>query len=81
VEAGLTPLAALNAATYNPARFFGLENELGLVKENYLADLLLLDANPLEDIRNTTHINGVVRAGRYYSRSELDAMLAGTSKK
>lgn len=80
VESGLTPLEALKTATLNPARFFGMEETLGLIEKGYLADLVLLDANPLEDIRNTTKIRAMVRAGRYYSRRELDALLAGAKQ-
>jgi adenine deaminase len=56
VEAGLTPLQALQAATLNPARFLGRTADIGTVAEGWLADLVLLDANPLEDITNTTRI-------------------------
>lgn len=80
VESGLTPLEALKTATLNPARFFGMEDTLGLVRKGYLADLVLLDANPLEDIRNSTKIQAVIRAGRYYSRRELDALLKSAKK-
>jgi hypothetical protein len=53
VKAGLTPIEALQAATLNPARYLGKEKELGTVERGKLADLVLLDDNPLEDIRNT----------------------------
>jgi imidazolonepropionase-like amidohydrolase len=75
VEAGLSPLAALQAATLNPAKYFGLTDALGTVEEGKLADLLLLDANPLEDISNTKTIAAVVANGRYFSRQELDQLL------
>jgi hypothetical protein len=76
VEAGLTPRAALQTATINPARFAGLENEVGRVAVGYSADLILLDANPLEDIRNTRRINAVVLRGQRLDRLALDGMLA-----
>ncbi len=76
VRAGLTPMQALQAATLNPARFMGRENELGTVEKGKLADLVLLDANPLLDIRNTTKISAVVQDGRLFPRAALDAMLA-----
>lgn len=76
VEAGLTPLQALQAATINPARFLGKEKEMGQVEVGKLADLVLLDANPLDDIGNLDKIAGVVAAGRYFSRRDLDEMLA-----
>jgi hypothetical protein len=74
-ESGLTPMEALQTATRNPARYFGILNETGTVEEGKSADLVLLDANPLEDIQNTQKISGVVMRGRYYSRQDLDAML------
>jgi imidazolonepropionase-like amidohydrolase len=61
----------------NPAKFLGRENELGTLEKGKLADMVLLDANPLDDIRNTQKIAGVVANGRYFSRADLDKMLAG----
>ncbi len=75
VKGGLTPLAALQSATINPARFLGREAELGTVAQGKLADLVLLDANPLESIGNTARITAVVQNGRYLSRTELDRLL------
>ena len=72
---GLTPVDALRAATVNPAAFFGLERELGAVRPGYRADLLLLDRNPLEDIRRTKQIAGVMRDGRWFDRRALDGLL------
>jgi imidazolonepropionase-like amidohydrolase len=79
VAAGFTPLAALKTATLNPAIFFGREKELGTVEEGKVADLVLLDANPLVDIRNTQKIAAVVVRGRYLARKELDGLLAGAA--
>jgi imidazolonepropionase-like amidohydrolase len=76
VEAGLTPLQALQAATLNPVRFLGKEKDMGRVEGGNLADLVLLDANPLDDIGNLDKVDGVVAAGRFYSRRDLDEMLA-----
>jgi Amidohydrolase family len=78
VQAGLTPMQALQAATLNPARFMGREKDLGTVATGKIADLVLLDANPLEDIGNTRKISAVVFAGQLYSRASLDEMLAKT---
>jgi imidazolonepropionase-like amidohydrolase len=75
VEAGLSPLDAIKTATLNPARYFNLENELGSIKENMWADLVLLEANPLENIHNTRRIHAVIKQGRYFARSELDEVL------
>ncbi|HWF89377.1 MAG TPA: amidohydrolase family protein [Pyrinomonadaceae bacterium] len=75
VIAGLTPLEALRAATLNPAKFFGLDQTLGTIEQGKIADLVLLDANPLVDIRNTQRINAVVANGRFFDRKALDKML------
>lgn len=77
VDAGFTPLEALQTATLNAARFFGMEKQSGAIGEGKLADAVLLTANPLVDIMNTQEIAGVIANGRYYSRAELDKMLAG----
>jgi len=74
-ESGLTNMEALQTATRNPARYFGILQETGTVEVGKSADLILLDADPLEDIRNTQKINTVVMRGHYYSRADLDAML------
>jgi imidazolonepropionase-like amidohydrolase len=76
VEAGLTPLAALQAATRNPAQVLGLADSLGRIEAGKLADLVLLDADPLEDIRNTQKIRAVVADGQLYRRADLDRLLA-----
>jgi imidazolonepropionase-like amidohydrolase len=79
VKAGLTPLQALQTATLNPAKFLGRSSQLGTVEKGKLADLVLLDANPLEDIGNTRKIRAVVLAGHYFSRADLDQMLDGVA--
>jgi hypothetical protein len=76
VEAGLTPMQALRAATYNPARFLGMSDSVGTIEKGKLADFVLLDANPLDDIRHTQRIRAVVANGRYFSYEALRAMLA-----
>jgi imidazolonepropionase-like amidohydrolase len=80
VRAGLTPLQALQTATRNPAEFMGRLSDMGTVEPGKLADLVLLDANPLEDITNTRKIRAVVLAGRYFGRDDLDRMLAGVKR-
>lgn len=75
VAAGLTPAEALAAATTGPARFFGEEASAGSVAVGKRADLVLLEANPLDDIRNTRRIRAVVAGGRLYDRAALDALL------
>ncbi len=76
VAAGFTPLEALQAATLDPARFLEKTKDFGAVEKGRVADLVLLDANPLDDIRNTRTIAAVVANGRYFSREELDRILA-----
>ncbi len=73
-QAGLSPMEALQTATRNPALFPGL-SDTGTIEKGKRADLVLLDANPLDDIRNTKKIRSVVLAGRYFSRADLDELL------
>jgi hypothetical protein len=75
VAVGLSPADVLRTATINPARFAGLESHVGRVEHGYAADLVLLDANPLEDIRNTRRINSVILRGHILDRAALDDML------
>jgi imidazolonepropionase-like amidohydrolase len=76
VQAGLTPGEALKTATCNPAKFLGMFDRLGTAEKGKLADLVLLDANPLEDIHNTQKIRAVVLNGKYLDRAALDNLLA-----
>ena len=75
---GLTPLEALRTATLNPAKLLKGTDSLGTVAPGKLADLVLLDANPLADITNTTTIRAVVANGRYFDRAALDRVLIET---
>lgn len=77
VAAGFTPMEALQTATINPAKFLGKENDLGTIEPGKYADLVLLSANPLDDIGNTQKIAAVIVNGHYISREGLDQMLAG----
>jgi imidazolonepropionase-like amidohydrolase len=74
--AGLTPLQVLQAATKNAADFFGKLDSMGTVEKGKIADLVLLDANPLESIENATKIRAVVVNGRLLDRAALDRMQA-----
>ena len=76
VAAGLSPAEALAAATWHPAQAFGLGSQLGTVEVGKLADLLLLNANPLVDIRNTQQIEAVVANGRLYGAQERATAMA-----
>lgn len=75
VEAGLTPFQALQAATVNPSHFLHAQAEWGTIERGKRADLVLLSANPLENIRNTTQIEGVSVGGKWIPRTELDQMV------
>jgi len=79
VAAGFTPLEALQTATLNPARFLGIDEQLGTIEKGKLADLVLLNGNPLEDISNTQKIAAVIVNGHYYSGKDLEKMLAGVA--
>ncbi len=76
VEMGLTPLQALQAATRNAAEATGRLDQVGTIERGRRADLVLLDADPLVDIRNTRRVNTVIVAGRLLDRATLDRMLA-----
>ena len=80
VRAGLTPMQALQTATLNPAKYLDRLADLGTVERGKLADLVLLDANPLDDIANTQRIASVVAAGQYLSRTDLDRLLRSVEK-
>lgn len=79
INAGLTPYEALRTATINVGKYLGEEDSTGKVLPGYRADLVILDANPLETIPFHGHIDGVMSDGRYYGRSELDEILADIS--
>lgn len=75
--AGLTPMEAIISATRYPAEFFGMQDSLGTIEEGKIADLVMLDADPLKDISNTRKITAVIVNGRFLSRAELRRMRAG----
>ena len=75
VRAGLTPLEILQSGTMNPARFFGMEKIFGEVKEGLRADLILLQANPLEDLSALKRVRGVLVNGTWLSRKMIDEKL------
>lgn len=80
-EGGLTPMEAIQSATLEPARMMGLEKDLGTIAPGKLADLVLLDANPLQDIRNTKQIAAVILGGKLLDRASLERMLNEAAKK
>ncbi|MDI1365398.1 MAG: amidohydrolase family protein [bacterium] len=73
-KAGLSPLKILQMTTLNGAQFLGRTATMGSVEVGKTADLVLLDANPVATVHNLHGISGVVRAGRYYSRADLDRL-------
>jgi imidazolonepropionase-like amidohydrolase len=76
VRAGFTPRDALRAATHGAAQFLGRDAEFGSIEAGKTADLVLLDANPLENIGNARKISAVIRGGKYFDRAALDKLLA-----
>jgi imidazolonepropionase-like amidohydrolase len=77
VMGGMSPLQALQAATINPARYMGFDKDLGSIENGKLADLLILDGNPLEDIHQTDRIAYVVLNGRVYEAGSLAERVTG----
>jgi len=73
-DCGLSNLQALQSATIVPARFCGLENDFGSIEVGKMADLILLDGDPLQDIAHTREIYGVILNGTFYDRGKLDQL-------
>lgn len=78
VDAGLTPFAALQTATVNPATFLEMNKRTGTIEIGKEADLVLLDKNPLEDINNTRLVSGVSADGKWFDNSEIKKLLEET---
>jgi hypothetical protein len=81
VDGGLSPAEALRMATINPAIFLNKHKEIGTIEAGKLADLVLLDGNPLADINNTRKINAVLANGRLLQRKDLDKLLEEAKEK
>lgn len=79
-EAGLSPFEALQTATINPAKFLQKDKDLGSVEKGKIADLVLLDANPLESISNTKRVHSVIINGKLLNRTDLDNLLMGVEE-
>ncbi len=71
VRAGLSPLEALRTATSNAAAALGLEGQLGCISPGAVADLVVLEADPLKDIRNTQKVHSIIQGGRIIDRPAL----------
>lgn len=80
VQAGLSPLRAIQTATVEPARFLGREERAGTIQPGRYADLVVLNADPLDDIRNTRDIHAVVIDGRWVGPQERIGLFAAASK-
>jgi imidazolonepropionase-like amidohydrolase len=78
---GFSPLDALKTATIMPARKLGFEKDIGTIEAGKLADLVVLDANPLENIRNSDKVSGVMLNGRLYNPVTMDEIAPGNAKK
>jgi imidazolonepropionase-like amidohydrolase len=76
---GMSPLEALVSATRKPAEWLGLADSVGTIAPGKVADLVLLDADPLASIGNTRRVSAVVLRGRLFRRSDLDALLASVA--
>ena len=81
VKAGLTPQEALNAATLLSAQWLGIDKQIGSIETGKLADLVLLDENPLTDIRNTRKITGVFVNGKWLDKKKINAMLTDLARR
>ena len=75
-DAGIPPADVLRSATTVPVQFMGLDHQLGRIAEGYAASMVLVRANPLDDVRNAQQIEGVFLRGQYFSREDLDQLLA-----
>ncbi|MBK8517476.1 MAG: amidohydrolase family protein [Saprospiraceae bacterium] len=80
-KSGLTPLQTLQSATKNGAKFMGKYDTSASVEKGKMADMVVLNTNPLEDIKSTQDIFAVIKNGRYFSRSDLDKMLETAKNK
>ncbi len=74
-RAGLTPLEIIRSGTLNPAKYFGMEEVFGEVKEGLAADLILIEANPLEDLKALQQLSGIIVQGKWLPKSEIDIKL------
>jgi imidazolonepropionase-like amidohydrolase len=81
VKGGWTPLQALQAATVMPAKTLGMDRDLGSLEAGKLADLVVLDANPLDNIRDSDKVRSVMLGGRLYDATTLNEQVTGRRKR
>lgn len=81
VRGGMSPLQALSAATITPAQHLGYAKDIGSLEVGKLADLIVLDANPLDDIHNSDNISHVMLGGRLYEAGTMNEVLSGNKKR
>ncbi|WP_425237533.1 amidohydrolase family protein [Ulvibacterium sp.] len=80
-DAGLTPLEILQSGTINPAIYFGMDDQFGEIKEGLDADVIIVDANPLENLDALQQIFGVMRQGKWHSKEAIDQRLGEIAEK
>ena len=80
-KAGMSPLAVLQSATINGAKFMGVSDSLGYIEPGMIADILLLNSNPLKDITATQDIFALIKNGNYFNRQALNALLETARQK
>ena len=80
VRGGMSPMQAMAAATINPANYLGLDNDLGSLAAGKLADMVIMDANPLDNIRNTDKISQIMLNGRLYASDDLREVVTGDKR-
>ncbi|HEX7047154.1 MAG TPA: amidohydrolase family protein [Gammaproteobacteria bacterium] len=80
VQGGMTPMEALRAGTIDGARYLGMQEDLGSLEAGKLADIAILDRNPLEDIRNSEYVDSVMINGRLFDTETMEEMISGEMK-
>jgi imidazolonepropionase-like amidohydrolase len=80
-DAGMSNYDILKSGTVNVGQYFAKQDSFGTIESGKRADLVLLNANPLDDITNVSKIDGVMVNGRWFSRGDLDARLAEIEEK
>lgn len=81
VKYGLSPLEALQSSIINGPAFFNRQNDFSKIEKGFMADMILLNENPLTEIKNTRTIHAVIKSGIYFNRSELDNLLKEAQQK